>query len=83
MRKFMPEKEIESLLVLETRHIPYPDDITRPMTAMKSLWVSLDCITTLSSFTLENLVGFATITMREQGYDFQDALTAVISFTHK
>lgn len=83
MPEFITEREIEHYLEMETRDILHPDDAIRPMTAMRSLWASLDAVTTMSSYTESDIVGFATVTMREQGCAFKDALTAVVSFIHQ
>lgn len=83
MPDFLTEKEIEALLQMETRDILHPDDRIKPLSAMRSLWISLDAITTMSSFTEAQIVGLSTVTMREKGYDFRDALSAVVSFIHK
>ncbi|MEO1405123.1 MAG: hypothetical protein AAFV54_01360 [Pseudomonadota bacterium] len=83
MPDFMTEKEIEAYLEMETREIPHPDGRTLPMTALRGLWVSLDCVTSMSSFTLDDLVGFATVTMREKHCGFKEAFEAVVAFAHR
>lgn len=80
MSDFMTEKEIEDLLVRETRSV---EGAPHPVTAMRSLWVSLDCIQTMSNFTVRDIVGLTKMSMKEQGYSFTEAFEAVIAFTHR
>ena len=83
MPDFMTESEIEDYLQMETRRIPGPDGEPVMMTAMRSFWVSMECIETLSSFTTQDIVDLAKLSMKEMGHSFDDALKAVVSFTHK
>ena len=83
MPDFMTETEIESYLVMETRDLPLPEGGKQSVTAMRSLWASLESVLAMSSFTLDEIVGLTRMSIQEKGYSFQEAFEAVVSFMHK
>lgn len=83
MPDFMTEKEIEAYLVLETRKVPHPDGGLVAITAMRSLWSSLESVLTMSDYRLADIAGLANLSMAEKGYSYPEAFEAVVSYLHK
>jgi hypothetical protein len=80
MKTFMTEKQIEDLLVNETRMLPLPGGGEQVMTGPKLMWQSVDFFINASIYTQAELIGFTRRTMTEKGYSFDDAFKSVIAY---
>ena len=80
MKTFMTEKQIEDLLVNETRMLPLPGGGEQVMTGSKLMWGTLDLIIKTNRFTMDEIIAFSRQTMTSKGYSFEDAFKSVVSY---
>lgn len=80
MKPFLTEKQIEDLLVNETRMLPLPGGGEQVMTGPNLMWQAVDFITGTHRFTMNELIGFARSTMAEKGYSFEEAFQSVVAY---
>lgn len=80
MKTFMTEKQIEDLLVNETRMLPLPGGGEQVMTGPKLMWQAVDFFINSRSYTLNELIGFTRSTMTEKGYSFEEAFKSVVAY---
>ena len=76
----MTEKQIEDLLVNETRMLPLPGGGEQVMTGPKLMWDNLDLIIRTRSFTLDEIIAFSRQTMSSKGYNFEEAFKSVVAY---
>jgi len=76
----MTEKQIEDLLVNETRMLPLPAGGEQVMTGPKLMWDNLDLIIRTRSFTLDEIIAFSRQTMSSKGYSFEEAFKSVVAY---
>lgn len=76
----MTEKQIEDLLVNETRMLPLPGGGEQVMTGPKLMWDNLDLIIRTRSFTLDEIIALSRQTMSSKGYSFEEAFKSVVAY---
>ena len=80
MPPFLTEKQIEALLVDETRDLVLPEGETQVMTGPKLMWNAFDFIIEDKTFTFEDVIDFTQSTMKTKGYSFDNAFKSVLSY---
>ena len=82
-KKFLTEKETESLLETETRNLPMPDGTTQPFAGFKFMWRSYDFIIESGLYTGKRLTELAVINGEETGCAFDISLRNVLAYIHQ
>lgn len=77
---FMREKDIEALLVLETRDLPWPDGVKRPFTMTKWYWDAYEFLIVCTEFTPASLVAAALTDCAEMKRKFEDAFPNLLAY---
>ena len=80
MIDFMTEKEIEDLLVSETRTLTPPDGKKQVVTADRLFWTRLDLLLEANITTMDNLYRYTSMSMTECKYAFPDAFKSIVSY---
>lgn len=77
---FHTEKQIEDWLESQTRDLVMPDGTTRPHTAFKLVWHTMDSLVEVSGYSPLELVEYALEEAHLQKMSFDEAFTGVLSW---
>jgi hypothetical protein len=83
MSDFLTEKEIEDLLILETRQLTMPDGKTVPVNGFKLMWNSFDLLQEAGMFTAELLIELAHSWSEREGIPFDTTLKNICGYAHE
>jgi hypothetical protein len=83
MSFFITEKATEALLELETRVLPLPGSLHRPITAFRLVWESLDYLVICGRWSRLELTTLAQQNAREVGCSFEDSLRDTLATLHR
>lgn len=80
---FITEREVEDLLMFQTRDLPIPNGTLHPYTGMKFMWRSYDYLIRSGKYTSKRLVELSMINSEEMGYSFEISFRNVVAYLHR
>ncbi len=82
MSKFITEKQTETYLQSEVRHLKMPDGQTKPVQAINQMWTIFDLLIEANMFSAKRLIEIAHDVAESENVTFDKALEGVCAYAH-